>query len=129
MFFVNNKTLKSLSVVFCLFTMCGYFVKPLNLGNVSVNLIITIASIILLIHCFIGLNSKQKVNLVVYSVIVSLGYVVLTIINSDFITALNPYPVCFVVLVLSVLNLNNVSFVISLTQLSFLLINLCNLFV
>ena len=50
-------------------------------------------------------------------------------INSDYITALNPYPVCFIILILCVINLKNFNFVVSFVQLSFLIINACNLVV
>lgn len=129
LFFENNITIKWIGSVFCFFTMCGYFVSPINLCGVSANIIFVVASICMVCCFSFSLTLNQKVNVLIWSVFVSLAYVVLSTINSDYITALNPYPVCFIILILCVINLKNFNFVVSFVQLSFLIINACNLVV
>lgn len=127
LFFEKSKLNKILVVIFCFFTMCAYFVKPLNLGNVSLNLVVCFSAIILSFYSFLKLKNEEKFSLSLYLVVVAILYALLCIINIEFVTSINPYPLCFVLLFFGVLNLKNYIFVVCLNQFSFILINFLNL--
>ncbi len=127
--FESNKMQKIFALVFCAFTMLGYFISPIDFGKLSVNIIIVISALVLVIYFAKDFNKTEKVNLLTFSLFVSLFYIVITFINSDYILTLNPYPVFTLVMLVCVISLKNIKFVISFLMLSFLLLNLCNLFV
>lgn len=125
----TNKLNKICCVLFCLITMCGYFVKPLSLGNISINLIFISSAVFVLFWHVKEFSKNKNIKLIINSLIVCLLYVILTIINSDYITVLNPYPVCFLLILFSVANLSDFKFVIAFNAASFLLISIANLIV
>lgn len=127
LFFLEGKLQKAFSIAFCLFSMCGYFVKPLYLGNISFNLIICFSAIIMFFYLFFSLTNQEKFVLCYCSIIVISIYFCLCLISVDFVSSLNPYPICFVILLLSVFNLKNFKLVFCLNQFSFILINVFNL--
>lgn len=129
LFFEKNKLQKVFALIFCAFTMLGYFVTPLDLGNLSVNIIIVISALILLCYFAKDLNKKQKINLLAWGLFSALIYIVLTFVNSDYITTLNPYPISLVVVLISLFNLNNFKFVVSFNMFTFILLSMCNLIV
>lgn len=125
----NNKTKKIGATLFCLFTMSGYLTNTITLKNVSINIIFMLSALFTALFVIKNFKLKEIVNLLALCVFVSCFYVVLTKINSDFITALNPYPIIFVMLIVSVAVIKNFKFVIAFNLISFLFISLCNLFV
>ena len=129
LFFEKQLLFKVFSLIFCSFTMLGYVVKPLYLDNLSVNIIICVSALILMCYFAKNFNKSEKINLLIYGTIVAISYTIITIINSDFISVLNPYPILFVIILLGVFSISNISFVISFSMFSFLILNLCNLFV
>lgn len=72
--------------------------------------------------CNKNFKLKEIVNLLALCVFVSCFYVVLTKINSDFITTLNPYPIIFVMLIISVAVIKNFKFVVAFNLISFYLL-------
>ena len=129
LFFEKQLLLKIFTLIFCAFTMLGYIVKPLYFETISVNLIIGFSSLILMCYFAKNFNNTEKIALLTNGVIVAISYIIITIINSDFISSLNPYPIVFVIILLGVFSLNNINFVISFSMLSFIILNLCNLFI
>ncbi len=125
----NNNTKKIGVTLFCLFTMSGYLTNTITLKNVSINIIFMLSALFTALFVIKNFKLKEIVNLLVLCVFVSCFYVVLTKINSDFITALNPYPIIFVMLIVSVAVIKNFKFVVAFNLISFLFISLCNLFV
>lgn len=125
----NNNTKKIGVTLFCLFTMSGYLIGTITLKNVSINIIFMLSALFTALFVIKNFKLKEIVNLLALCVFVSCFYVVLTKINSDFITALNPYPIIFVMLIISVAVIKNFKFVIAFNLISFLFISLCNLFV
>lgn len=125
----NNNTKKIGVTLFCLFTMSGYLIGTITLKNVSINIIFMLSALFTALFVIKNFKLKEIVNLLVLCVFVSCFYVVLTKINSDFITALNPYPIIFVMLIISVAVIKNFKFVVAFNLISFLFISLCNLFV
>lgn len=125
----NNNTKKIGVTLFCLFTMSGYLIGTITLKNVSINIIFMLSALFTALFAIKTFKLKEIVNLLALCVFVSCFYVVLTKINSDFITALNPYPIIFVMLIISVAVIKNFKFVVAFNLISFLFISLCNLFV
>lgn len=125
----NNNTKKIGVTLFCLFTMSGYLIGTITLKNVSINIIFMLSALFTALFVIKNFKLKEIVNLLALCVFVSCFYVVLTKINSDFITALNPYPIIFVMLIVSVAVIKNFKFVVAFNLISFLFISLCNLFV
>lgn len=125
----NNNTKKIGVTLFCLFTMSGYLIGTITLKNVSINIIFMLSALFTALFAIKNFKLKEIVNLLALCVFVSCFYVVLTKINSDFITTLNPYPIIFVMLIISVAVIKNFKFVIAFNLISFLFISLCNLFV
>lgn len=125
----NNNTKKIGVTLFCLFTMSGYLTNTITLKNVSINIIFMLSALFTALFAIKNFKLKEIVNLLALCVFVSCFYVVLTKINSDFITALNPYPIIFVMLIISVAVIKNFKFVVAFNLISFLFISLCNLFV
>ena len=125
----NNNTKKIGVTLFCLFTMSGYLIGTITLKNVSINIIFMLSALFTALFVIKTFKLKEIVNLLALCVFVSCFYVVLTKINSDFITTLNPYPIIFVMLIVSVAVIKNFKFVIAFNLISFLFISLCNLFV
>lgn len=125
----NNNTKKIGVTLFCLFTMSGYLIGTITLKSVSINIIFMLSALFTALFVIKNFKLKEIVNLLALCVFVSCFYVVLTKINSDFITALNPYPIIFVMLIVSVAVIKNFKFVIAFNLISFLFISLCNLFV
>lgn len=125
----NNNTKKIGVTLFCLFTMSGYLIGTITLKNVSINIIFMLSALFTALFVIKNFKLKEIVNLLALCVFVSCFYVVLTKINSDFITTLNPYPIIFVMLIISVAVIKNFKFVIAFNLISFLFISLCNLFV
>lgn len=125
----NNNTKKIGVTLFCLFTMSGYLIGTITLKNVSINIIFMLSALFTALFVIKNFKLKEIVNLLALCVFVSCFYVVLTKINSDFITALNPYPIIFVMLIISVAVIKNFKFVVAFNLISFLFISLCNLFV
>lgn len=125
----NNNTKKIGVTLFCLFTMSGYLIGTITLKSVSINIIFMLSALFTALFVIKNFKLKEIVNLLALCVFVSCFYVVLTKINSDFITALNPYPIIFVMLIVSVAVIKNFKFVVAFNLISFLFISLCNLFV
>lgn len=125
----NNNTKKIGVTLFCLFTMSGYLIGTITLKSVSINIIFMLSALFTALFVIKNFKLKEIVNLLALCVFVSCFYVVLTKINSDFITALNPYPIIFVMLIISVAVIKNFKFVVAFNLISFLFISLCNLFV
>ena len=125
----NNNTKKIGVTLFCLFTMSGYLTNTITLKNVSINMIFMLSALFTALFAIKTFKLKEIVNLLALCVFVSCFYVVLTKINSDFITTLNPYPIIFVMLIISVAVIKNFKFVVAFNLISFLFISLCNLFV
>lgn len=125
----NNNTKKIGVTLFCLFTMSGYLIGTITLKNVSINIIFMLSALFTALFAIKTFKLKEIVNLLALCVFVSCFYVVLTKINSDFITTLNPYPIIFVMLIVSVAVIKNFKFVVAFNLISFLFISLCNLFV
>lgn len=125
----NNNTKKIGVTLFCLFTMSGYLIGTITLKSVSINIIFMLSALFTALFAIKNFKLKEIVNLLALCVFVSCFYVVLTKINSDFITALNPYPIIFVMLIISVAVIKNFKFVVAFNLISFLFISLCNLFV
>lgn len=125
----NNNTKKIGVTLFCLFTMSGYLTNTITLKNVSINIIFMLSALFTALFVIKNFKLKEIVNLLALCVFVSCFYVVLTKINSDFITTLNPYPIIFVMLIISVAVIKNFKFVVAFNLISFLFISLCNLFV
>ncbi len=125
----NNNTKKIGVTLFCLFTMSGYLTNTITLKNVSINIIFMLSALFTALFVIKNFKLKEIVNLLALCVFVSCFYVVLTKINSDFITTLNPYPIIFVMLIVSVAVIKNFKFVVAFNLISFLFISLCNLFV
>lgn len=125
----NNNTKKIGVTLFCLFTMSGYLIGTITLKNVSINIIFMLSALFTALFVIKNFKLKEIVNLLALCVFVSCFYVVLTKINSDFITTLNPYPIIFVMLIISVAVIKNFKFVVAFNLISFLFISLCNLFV
>lgn len=125
----NNNTKKIGVTLFCLFTMSGYLIGTITLKSVSINIIFMLSALFTALFIIKNFKLKEIVNLLALCVFVSCFYVVLTKINSDFITALNPYPIIFLMLIISVAVIKNFKFVIAFNLISFLFISLCNLFV
>ena len=125
----NNNTKKIGVTLFCLFTMSGYLIGTITLKNVSINIIFMLSALFTALFVIKNFKLKEIVNLLALCVFVSCFYVVLTKINSDFITTLNPYPIIFVMLIVSVAVIKNFKFVVAFNLISFLFISLCNLFV
>lgn len=125
----NNNTKKIGVILFCLFTMSGYLIGTITLKSVSINIIFMLSALFTALFVIKNFKLKEIVNLLALCVFVSCFYVVLTKINSDFITTLNPYPIIFVMLIISVAVIKNFKFVVAFNLISFLFISLCNLFV
>lgn len=125
----NNNTKKIGVTLFCLFTMSGYLIGTITLKSVSINIIFMLSASFTALFVIKNFKLKEIVNLLALCVFVSCFYVVLTKINSDFITTLNPYPIIFVMLIISVAVIKNFKFVVAFNLISFLFISLCNLFV
>lgn len=125
----NNNTKKIGATLFCLFTMSGYLIGTITLKSVSINIIFMLSALFTALFAIKNFKLKEIVNLLALCVFVSCFYVVLTKINSDFITTLNPYPIIFVMLIISVAVIKNFKFVVAFNLISFLFISLCNLFV
>lgn len=125
----NNNTKKIGVTLFCLFTMSGYLIGTITLKSVSINIIFMLSALFTALFVIKNFKLKEIVNLLALCVFVSCFYVVLTKINSDFITTLNPYPIIFVMLIISVAVIKNFKFVVAFNLISFLFISLCNLFV
>lgn len=125
----NNNTKKIGVTLFCLFTMSGYLIGTITLKSVSINIIFMLSALFTALFVIKNFKLKKIVNLLALCVFVSCFYVVLTKINSDFITTLNPYPIIFVMLIISVAVIKNFKFVVAFNLISFLFISLCNLFV
>lgn len=125
----NNNTKKIGVTLFCLFTMSGYLIGTITLKSVSINIIFMLSALFTALFVIKNFKLKEIVNLLALCVFVSCFYVVLTKINSDFITVLNPYPIIFVMLIISVAVIKNFKFVVAFNLISFLFISLCNLFV
>ena len=125
----NNNTKKIGVTLFCLFTMSGYLIGTITLKSVSINIIFMLSALFTALFVIKNFKLKEIVNLLALCVFVSCFYVVLTKINSDFITTLNPYPIIFVMLIVSVAVIKNFKFVVAFNLISFLFISLCNLFV
>lgn len=125
----NNNTKKIGVTLFCLFTMSGYLIGTITLKSVSINIIFMLSALFTALFVIKNFKLKEIVNLLALCVFVSCFYVVLTKINSDFITALNPYPIIFIMLIVSVAVIKNFKFVVAFNLISFLFISLCNLFV
>lgn len=128
-FYEKNILNKWLSVIFCVFTMSGYLMGTIYFNKVSINLIFLISTVLILFFSLSKLSGKEKLNVLFQSVAITLTYVLLTKINSDFISILNPYPLCFLLLVFSVLNLTNFYFVLALNAVTFIFVSISNLIV
>lgn len=124
-----NKQNKIIFSLFCVFTMSAYFVKPLNLGSISINIILIVSLILSFFYFSKNLSKKQLLKVVVFSTILCVLYVGLTSFNSDYITTLNPYPIFFVFIVFSLINVSNFSAMVTFNVLSYLFLSFCNLFV
>ncbi len=129
LFFENKAQVKCVALIFCIFVMSGYFINPLHLGNLSVNIVMVISALVLMCYFAKNFRKTEKINFLICGIIVVLSYIIITNISTDFISILNPYPIFFVIMLLGVISIKNISFVISFSMLSFLLLSVCNLFV
>lgn len=119
-----NKILYSL---FYIISMASYFVNPLYLGKISLNVVVIISITIGLVFFLKKLSKKQMLEVLCWSSLIGVTYIVLTNINSDYITSLNPYPIFLTLVVCSLINAKKLNMVICFNILSFIFINICNL--
>ncbi len=126
--FFNHALTKICVSIFTVLSMLAYFISPLNIGNLSINLICVASALCCFIVAYTKLNKTQMYNVILSSIMVCVIYIAICNFTTNYLTSLNAILVISMIVILGLVNLKNTNFILCLNALTFLLISLCNLF-
>lgn len=109
--------------------MVGYFIPPISIADkFEVNIIFAFGVLFLSIELIIKLKFSAGFYVVMFSAASVLAYYLITLINSDYLTYFNYFPIWLVVTLVSLFFVKNINQGIAYILLSFLLIEWSNYF-